>query len=764
MILLLSGCALLTLAQTKRSHPALDGVQQGPAVHDTVRVNRDVHGVPHVDASSEWDAWYGLGYVHAQDRLFQADLSRHLAHGRISEWVGEKAVDADLFLGSMRLRDRGRQIVARLEDPAKDMVLAYTAGFNDGAASLKTLPVEYRLLGVDFEPWAPEDCLGITFLQAWNLSDNLKYELAAVLMHDVDPALLDGLLRTDPASPPLDPYWNDLRTRDFGTFTPEFEGFTDALGGRPDAEASNNWVVGGARTESGKPLLANDPHLSQTVPSLWYVAHIEGGGLDVAGATLPGTPGFPVGHNRRVGWGLTNVMADVVDVAVLNRSGDGVVIESDVRPLEKRTVTARPRKADPVTREVLWTDLGPVINQGGDVVLALRWDALELPDRTPAALHAMATATSAPALRDALLATETSVVQNVAMADVDGSWGWQVTGAIPVRRAHTGRVPYPGSDPNHGWSGWHDDRPGRFGPSGVEGDLDREDYVVTANSRPDHPAADALSTSYCPPHRYDRIREMLRDLPKATAADMSRLQEDVRDGNAVRHLDALLDGVEATGQGAVCLDLLRSWDRNATADSRGAAVWQVFQVELIEAALADDLTPQQVAWVMDVSSTGRSLLDTDRAWLEPRVDHVRSALTRTCERLSTELGDPDTWSWGRLHPLRLDHPFGRQSSLLSDWNLPETPFYGDGSTVAAAGFDWTLDDWKVRGMASLRVVMDFDDLSKTTLVYPGGQGGQPRSPYYRSHFEAFVLDETVPLYTNPDDIAAHLAHTLVIAP
>ncbi|MCB9674240.1 MAG: penicillin acylase family protein [Alphaproteobacteria bacterium] len=762
---LLGGCALLTLAQTKRSHPRVDGVLQAERVDETFRIHRDVFGVPHVDATTEHDAWFGLGFAHAQDRLFQADLTRHLAHGRISEWVGESAVETDLFVGSMRLRDLGRAVVARLDDPSRKMLQAYTEGLNAGAASLKTLPVEYRLLGVDFEPWTPEDCLGITFLQSWNLSTNLRYELAAVLMKDVDPQILDSLLRTGPEAPPLDPYWSDLRTRDFGTFTPEFEGFTKALGGQPRAEASNNWVVGGYRTESGKPILANDPHLSQTVPSLWYVAHVKGGGLDVAGATLPGTPGFPVGHNARVAWGLTNVMADVVDVALLTRDGDSVIVESDLQPVEMRSVTARPRKAEPVTREIPWTRLGPVINRGGDMAMVLRWTALEIPDRTPMALYAMATATSAPELRDRLVPLETGVVQNVAMADVEGNWGWQVAGAIPVRRGHTGRLPYPATDPNHGWAGLRSDLPGRFGPSGTEADADREHWVVTANTRPDHPDADAIGTAWCPPHRYDRIREMLRDLPKARPADMSRIQNDVREMGAVRHLDRLLEGVEATGQGAICLDVLRAWDRQATAESKGAAVWEVFQVELLETALSDDLTAEQVAWLMDVSSTSRSLLDADiDRFIEPREDTVRTALTKTCERLATELGDPDGWSWGALHPLRLNHPFGTKSNLLAAWNLPETPFYGSGATVAAADFDWTADDWRVRGMASLRIVMPLDDLSKSTLVYPGGQGGQPLSPAYASHFDAFVLGETVPLYTDPNDIAAHVEHSVVVSP
>jgi penicillin amidase len=336
---LVSGCALFTLAATKRSHPELEGTFAAAGAQADLTIKRDAMGVPHVRAESPEDAWYGLGYAHAQDRLFQADMNRRLATGRIAEWLGERAVNLDVFVGTMDLETRGQGMLDRASPEVKAAVKAYTVGFNAGAGSLKTLPVEYRLLGVPYEPWKEVDTTGVLFLQAWSLQENLDHELAALAFDHLSADKLDPLFDTYPNTPPIDAFWDEVRTQDVGSLTDGFKAFTGALGGRPEAnaQASNNWIIGGSKTASGKPIVANDPHLVQRVPSLWYAADIQGGDLHVAGATLPGTIGFPVGHNERVAWGLTNVMADTVDLAVVERDGDTVRIEGKEETIETRT-------------------------------------------------------------------------------------------------------------------------------------------------------------------------------------------------------------------------------------------------------------------------------------------------------------------------------------------------------------------------------------------------------------------------------------------
>lgn len=759
LALLLAGCALATLAATERSHPDLDGVAEAPGLQAELRIDRDRYGIPHVRAQSQEDAWFGLGYVHAQDRLFQADMGRHLAHGRISEWLGEKAIDLDVFVASMELERQGQRALDAASPETRAMVRAYTAGLNAGAESLPALPVEYRLLGVEFEPWREVDTTGILFLQGWSLQENLDHELAALALSDLSSADLDALFQTYPNTPPIDPYWETLRRRDVGDLTQGFKAFTGALGGRPEgnSEASNNWVIAGARTASGKPIVANDPHLVQRVPSLWYAAGIAGGGVHVAGATLPGAPGFPVGHNERVAWGLTNVMADTVDIAVLERDGEAVIVGGAREVPERRVIKLRPRKAEATEREVLWTSLGPIINHGGEVALVLRWTGLEIVDHTHDQLRAMVTSTSVEGLRDTVTALPSVAPQNLAMADVDGAIGWTVTGSLPKRRGYTGRVPYPASDGELDWSGWIDAYPGALNPA--------EGYLATANNKPDHPSADAIATAYLPPHRHKRITEVLRSHQRATPEDMHALQLDLRDNAAALYLPRLLKDARTQSTGAPCLDILRRWDYESAAELAAPAVWAVFQEQLFRVVLEERLNPDQLDLLLDLMTSGRHPLDGDfDHFLTDREAMVGAALDRTCAALTDKLGPRSTWSWGRMHALRLKHPFGDRSALLGKWNMEPRPYDGSGATVAVAGYKWSKKAWDVDFMASLRVVMPLDDLGASTLVHPGGQSGQPKSPYYRSLYDAFVEGRTVPLWFEPGDVHRNSVHRLVLTP
>ena len=758
-ILLLEGCALFKLAATSRSHPPLEGSAAAPGAQRELTVRRDRLGIPHVDAASEADAWYGLGFVHGQDRLFQADLNRHLAQGRISEWLGERAVDLDAFVATMHLADRAADALSRADPATRAMVEAYVAGLNAGAGSLKTLPIEYRLLGVEFAPWSAEDTMATVYLMAWSLQENLDHELAALAFGHLASDRLDALFRTYPDTPPIDPYWEAQRTRDFGALTAGFEAFTGALGGRPEgnSEASNNWVVGGARTRSGKPILANDPHLVQRVPSLWYAADIEGGDLHVAGATLPGTPGFPIGHNEQLAWGLTNVMADTTDLAILERDGDALIVRGKPEVPERRTVTVRPRNGEPATRTVDWTRLGPIVNDGGEAALVLRWAGLQAEDHTLDILRLFATGQRAAEVARRLRSLPSVVPQNVVLADVRGGIAWQVMGSVPRRHGFTGRVPYPASDHTRHWDGFIEDL-------AYEIDPDRG-YIVTANHKPDHASADAVATAYLPPHRFDRIRERLDALDQVTPEDMAALHTDVLDGSARTHLDGLIAGVTVEGAGGVCLDVLASWDRQAAVDSRGATVWAAFQRHLFEVALGDDLDAAQRSMLLDLMSSGRNpLYGGFETFLVDREAQVAEALGRTCAELAERYGDPQRWAWGEVHAVDLQHPFGGQSKLLRGWNMDRRPFPGSGATVAAADYDWTSEEWTVGFMASMRIVMPLDDLGESTFVHPGGQSGQPRSPFYRTHFDAFVAGETLPLWFDDDDVEAQTEHVLTLIP
>lgn len=763
---LLSGCALFTLASTGRSHPTLAGTAREPGLQGTVQIHRDAQGVPHIQAGNEADAWYGLGYVHAQDRLFQLDVNRRLAHGEASGLLGERALDLDAFTKSLELERRGQEAIDAAEPQARARIAAYTAGVNAGAASLKTLPVEYRLLGAEWKPFDDADTTGFLFLMGWSLQENLDHELASVDLQDMPTEDLDALFQTYPDTPAIDPYWETLRTRDFGEWTPGFLAFTGALGGRAKprapvtSEASNNWVVGGSHTASGKPIVANDPHLVQRVPSLWYAAHLQGGDLHVAGATLPGVAGMAIGHNERVAWGFTNVMADTVDLAVLERQGDQVIVGGVPETPELRTVTLEPLGGEPVERTVKWTSIGPIINEGGDHAVAMRWIAFEIDDRTPDVMTRLAHADSVTDLRETIVTTPSVLPQNLVAGDVEGGIGFAVLGSIPRRHGFTGRVPHPASDLNYHWDGTLAEAPSAWDPE--------QDYWVTANHKPygDQPNVDAIATLYLPRHRRDRIAERIEALGDTiTPEQMQQLQTDTRDNAAARFAPPLLTGFTPSPEAAPCHAILSEWDFDAGVDSAGAATWAVLQDELFTDLLEDRLDAEQMSLLLDIMSTGRNLFDADieHFWTD-RPAQVDGALARTCARLTERFGDPAEARWGELHPVHLRHPFSLQSGLLKGWDMPRTPFPGTGSSIAVADYNWNEDEWKVGFMASMRLVMPLDDLDASTFVHPGGQSGQPRSPYYFSHFDTFIEGETLPLYFDAESVKANAVHTLVLEP
>lgn len=764
---LLAGCSLLKLSALERSFPTQAGELTIEALPEPIRIVRDAHGVPHLRARTEAGAWYGLGFLHGQDRLFQADLMRRLAFGRTAAWFGPSATRFDHFMRAMRLEQLAEANLAAMDAPTRAMLEAYTDGLNAAAAALPHPPIEHRLLDTPFEPWSPRDCLAVSFLQSWNLSGNLRFEAAALMLAELEPGVLDELTRTLPDTPPIDDYWEALRGVELGELTPDFEAFISVLGGAPDAgEASNNWVVGPQLTASGAPIVANDPHLRQGVPSLWYVADVAGGDLHVAGATLPGLPGVPIGHNGQVAWGLTNVMADTVDLVVLERHGEtGYVLEGQPRQLREVWVHSDQREGPHVPGSLWTTEVGPVITElQGTHLVALRWATLELNDTMPQVLRSLATSTT---VDDALAGARSpmAVAQNVAIADTQGGWGWQVVGSVPARRSHTGRVPYPGSDPAHGWDGWLEALPGLREPT--------DGFVITANSRPDHPLADAISTSYVPDHRYDRIRTLLLEGGDAQEpADQHQIQLDELEVTASRYLPALLEGVEpSTAQAETCLQLLQGWDHVASAESAGAAAWALFHRELLRQALVDDLGDRGVSIYLQIASSGRSLLESGAldAFLEDRALSVDRALQRACTQLSRDQGpDPALWTYGALHPLRLQHPFARRlPKLLARWNMREIPWGGSGATVAAAGYSFAGPgpQLPVTGMPSLRIVMPLDDLGASTLIHPGGQSGMPGHVLYASHFLHFVNDSTLPLLFDDDALDTISTTTLqLVAP
>lgn len=782
---ILSGCAVGALVTRRASFPEHSGDRVVVGLSAPLTVTRDEWNVPHIRAGSVDDACFGLGYVHAQDRLFQADLYRRLALGGLAEWVGEDAVEVDAFVRGMELRARSRAIYDRLSPELRGRVDAYTAGFNAGATDLPALPLEFRVLGVEFAPWQPEDTMGSLWLNAWGLAENPREELAALALRtEVDADLLDALYRVDPTEPAVSPEWDRVRALPLAPWTPTFASFARFFGGTQVAAASNNWIVGGERTASRAPIVANDPHLLQGTPALWYPADLGAPGFHVAGMTLAGSPAVVLGHNEHIAWGFTNVMADVVDLALVptgGRGADGYRLGGELRPLRTVTVDVPVKGGHVERRTVQMTDIGPLLTTtdgsrategtatggmgegtatGGAWGVVLQWAALAVEDHSFELFAALNTATD---VDDALRAVDrpTMIAQNLVVADGTGDYAWQAFGSYPNRVGFDGRTPYDASSIDRRWDGWLPPIPGERRPA--------RGWVRSANARPETmPDAWRVGTRYVNGARQERIDAVIGARTDHTLATMAALQVDQLDLHAQELLPKLLDGVTVTTpDGQACLDRLRAWDHVAAPDSIGAAVWYPFQAELVQIALADDLTPAGLHAYLGTALPGWSVLDGRLERVLPdRAAGVAAALDATCHHHRERFGStPPTW--GVLHVLRLDHPFASASALLSGWSVDPIPWGGSDNTVNAAGLGfraWAEGDAEmtVEQIPSMRFLAPMEDLAHAQFVLPGGVSGHVGNPHRDDLLPLWQDGRLTTLWFTDADVAAHATGVLTL--
>ena len=490
----------------RRSLPQTTGELRAPGLAAPVRVVRDRDGVPHITAESEADALFALGFVHAQDRLWQMEFQRRIGQGRLSELFGPATLSTDRFLRTLGVYRAAQSAFEALAPDTRALLEAYAAGVNASIeASAGSLPVEFVILGAEPEPWRPEDSLVWAKMMAWDLGGNWSEELlrasleaqfgpeaAAELMPPSaadDPLILpDGGLGAAAAAP------RDLAAqRDEGAPAAAAPGEArvyaellaigrelQALGFGGEHVGSNNWVVAGSRTASGKPLLANDPHLGARIPSIWYLAHISGGSIDAVGATLPGLPGIVIGHNAHIAWGVTNTNPDVQDLFIerINQRNE-VLYRGQWEPMTIIPERIRVKGEDDVELFVRVTRHGPLISDlidGTGQPLAFRWTALDPEDGTLEAFLKVNRARNWDEFTAALRGYQ-APMQNFVYADVEGNIGYYAPGALPVRARGDGTAPVEGWSGDYDWVGYapfealpHDYNPERG-------------YIVTANNQ-----------------------------------------------------------------------------------------------------------------------------------------------------------------------------------------------------------------------------------------------------------------------------------------
>lgn len=775
----------------RRPWPQVSGEVAVAGLAAPVTVVRDEWGVPHLYAETAGDLFFAQGWVHAQDRLWQMEFTRRVGRGRLAEVLGEPVLFFDRATRNLGLLRSAEREWGEITGEARQALEAYAAGVNAYLEHRRgRLGVELALLGVTPEPWQPVDVLVSVKVLYWMLAENASFELTrARFLETVDETVLaeilppyrDGLpvivpseIAAEPHLSAFDPaVWRDL---------------APILGVPGPGQGSNNWVLAGGRTASGRPILANDTHLELFMPSVWYANGLHGGGYDVVGYSLAGAPAVILGHNGRIAWGISDLVPDVEDV-YFERLDDRenprrYELRGLWRDLAVREERIEVKGAEPVVMTVYETHHGPLL-QGLDERLedapaaALRWTGDDGHTLFQSALD-LDRADDWESFRAALSLWDGPHMSFV-YADTAGTIGFQATGLIPRRApGHSGATPAVGWTGEHEWQGFipYDELPWALNPP--------QGFLVTANQRvvgPEYPYP--LGYEFADPFRAQRITQMLSTAAApATLEDSARMQGDTHHLPAEALVPHLLAVEPADELEAAALEEVRGWNLRLDPEETGATVYQVWYRTLVRRLLEDELGEERAReyleyyWVhgpvmVDLMSAGTSALFDDRRTpeTETREDLAAAALTEAAGWLAERLGrDPATWRWGRLHTLTLRHrPIGMAeiplvSDLFNGGTFPSPA--GDRFTVNAAWF--TLFDpdapYAADAGAAQRILIDVGDWDRSLAVNSTGQSEHLFHPNRVDQVPLWRAGEYHPLLFSKQAVEAAGRHTLVLNP
>jgi penicillin amidase len=715
----------------------IDGTVSLQGLREPVRVYRDPWGVPHIYANNLDDLFFAQGYVQAQDRLWQMEMYRRTYEGGLAELLGDTAVRHDRLVRLFKYRgpfdDREWK---RYHPEGKRIFDAFAAGVNAFIAQAgDNLPVEFRLTGIRPKPWRPEIAL-LRTQTAMPIGDARSELQLARSVAELGAEAANRRARPDPYRDLSVPKGLDVSIIDSAVVAslggminsprpavlPQYQGWADALpsvhlGVQENSPGSNNWVVSGTRTATGKAILANDPHRNVGNPSIRYIVHLVAPGWDLIGATEPPLPGVMIGHNGRIGWGLTIVGTDQSDVYV-----------EDVNPANRNQVRGRSgwenlrivkdtiavKGAAPVIVEYKYSRHGPIFYEDSvrHKAYAMRSTAHE-----PGSAGYLS-ALRYHAINDCRGFLDAQVyyhapTENMICGDVQGNIAWQASALSPKRLGWDGRLPVPGNG-DFEWQGFRNDLPREWNPE--------RGWIATANHNIHPPGYDPPLFFKNPnaSARYDRLAEVLSKGSNFTVEDFKRLQHDALNPRAARDLPWFRGWTANTPDAERARQMLAAWDGFQLRESAAAALY---------------------SFVTDSLATARNV-NTD-AQRRPLLER---ALAQGWQQLRAEQGeDPAQWRWGRINRSEFPH------SLVRAFDIPAVERTGGAGTVAAVG-------------ATYRQIIDFADFSRSVATNTPGQSGQPGSPYYGNLAKSYADQQYFPLLYQRNAVEAQAQHTLTLSP
>jgi penicillin G amidase len=831
VVVTLGALTSVVVGTVRSSFPQLDGEIAVPGLQASVEVLRDEYGVPQIYADQAEDLFQAQGFVHAQDRFFEMDVRRHVTAGRLSELFGASQVGTDTYIRTLGWRRVAEQELGLLSASARRYLDAYAAGVNAYVRSRSPgdLSLEYSLLamqGRNYRPadWTAVDSLSWLKAMAWDLGSNMRSEIETARisarvgrdraselrpdypLHDFEPIVETGALRDRAFDPSASP--GSARTAPAGLAGGQVAAVDAALraAGRgaaaippllgdaaKSALGSNSWVVHGTRTETGKPILANDPHLATSIPSIFAQVGLHCREVtrhcpfDVSGFSFAGLPGIVIGKNTEIAWGLTTSYADVQDLYLEQLREDSVRDGDRYVPLQVRTEEIRvageeqPRKitirssrhgpllsdADPGLADVGTTPRG---NEPGPFAVALAWTALT-PNRTMDALFQLNTARNFTEFRAGaeLLAAPS---QNLVYADRDGNIGYQLPGALPVRGEGDGVRPSPGWDRSYDWRGTipFEQLPHSYNPS--------SGYIVTANNQvigDRYPYR--IGSDYSYGWRSQEIIDTLERSSRLTIADSARLQVDDTTRAAADLVPTLLkvkipDPWVVEGQRT-----LVGWDYNSSAESPAAAYFFVVVHHILKRTFRDELPEELWPATTDrfYAVISELIKDPDNRWwddkntptAERRDDILVGAMTDARKELTTTISrDTDGWAWGKIHRVHLRHQTLGKSGVAAIerlFNRGDFAAAGAGGVVNAMGYDDRVG-FDVTTGATMRMTVDLADLDRSVWVNQTGVSGHAYAGHYDDQTQLWATNQTWPFVSSRAAVDARTRSRLTLNP
>lgn len=782
VLILIAGFAYLNHIKTK-SLPDYNEDIRLEGISGKVEVFRDSFAIPHIYAENEIDLYTAVGYIMAQDRLWQMDLLRRATSGRLSEIFGKDLAEVDLLFRALRIKEKSELVLSKSNDNLKASLNAFCNGVNQLIKeNAKQLPPEFSLLKYRPEKWLPEHSLNLIGYMAWDLAGGWDEEVFLHQLKDkIDEVLIDELIPDETIQKSYihpDFQLANEKTKIQANLLRRTKILEDL--GLTIFNASNNWAVSGKKSLTGKPILANDMHLGLSIPGIWYQMHqVIKGKLNVTGVSLPGQPMIVAGHNDKIAWGFTNVMVDNCDfyLETINPDNpDQYLFNGSFKNLIIRKEIIYTKEGDTLELFNKFTHRGPIVSEFKgvkDKIVSMRWTGNDYSNEFRT-IYLLNRAGNWDEFKTAI-ETFTAVCQNVVYADIEGNIGLYSVIGLPIRKGD-GISILPGETDEFDWKGKvpFEDLPHTYNPECG--------YVISANNRttgPDYPYY--ISSWYDLPYRFDRIYEMINKKEKLSTDDFIKIQTDQKSKMAEAFNSLFIKAIDKTNfedeLETKVFDILKNWDHIMAADSRGASIFELLYYNVVKELTIDELGEELFNELSGKKILMKSLMENIRknnhsAWTnnitsnktENLKDIITSAFRKTVKNLSEKLGsDPEKWSWGNLHKITLYHPIGKVKLPAKLLNLNRGPFPVGGSyhTVCPYTYPYPIPD-AVDWGASHRHIYSLSDWNNSLTVIPTGTSGIPASKYYCDQTELYVKNKYHKDYFSIDLIEKSSKYRMII--